>query len=70
MCVGWCQARRPADSQDATALRLGIRPSPVPDSADFTHWHLAGGAEVEILNFLDDHSRYLLACRRGRNKAG
>ena len=30
--------------------------------SDFTHWHLADGSEVEILNWLDDHSRYLLAC--------
>lgn len=29
---------------------------------DFTHYRLATGADVEILNFLDDHSRYLLAC--------
>lgn len=29
---------------------------------DFTHHHLAGGRHVEILNFLDDHSRYLLGC--------
>src|SRR5207342_3070661 len=33
---------------------------------DFTHWHLIDEhgrrTEVEILNFLDDHSRYLLAC--------
>ena len=29
--------------------------------ADFTHWHLADGTEVEIINWLDDHSRYLLA---------
>ena len=29
---------------------------------DFTHYRLAGGQDVEILNFLDDHSRYLLAC--------
>lgn len=29
---------------------------------DFTHYRLAGGTDVEILNFLDDHSRYLLAC--------
>jgi len=25
--------------------------------ADVTHWPLAGGAEVEILNVIDDHSR-------------
>jgi transposase InsO family protein len=30
--------------------------------SDFTHWHLADGTDIEILNFLDDHSRYLLAC--------
>jgi transposase InsO family protein len=30
--------------------------------SDFTHWLLADGAEVEIISWLDDHSRYLLAC--------
>jgi transposase InsO family protein len=30
--------------------------------SDFTHWRLADGSEVEIINWLDDHSRYLLAC--------
>ena len=29
--------------------------------ADLTHWKLAGGADVEILNVVDDHSRFLLA---------
>ncbi|MFN2521359.1 MAG: integrase core domain-containing protein, partial [Candidatus Limnocylindria bacterium] len=28
---------------------------------DATHWSLAGGVAVEILNFIDDHSRLLLA---------
>jgi transposase InsO family protein len=28
--------------------------------SDFTHWQLADGTDVEILNWLDDHSRYLL----------
>jgi transposase InsO family protein len=28
--------------------------------SDFTHWSLADGTDVEILNWLDDHSRYLL----------
>jgi transposase InsO family protein len=28
--------------------------------SDFTHWQLANGQDVEILNWLDDHSRYLL----------
>jgi transposase InsO family protein len=30
--------------------------------SDFTHWRLADDTDVEILNFLDDHSRMLLAC--------
>jgi transposase InsO family protein len=30
--------------------------------SDFIHWRLAGGTDVEILNWLDDHSRYLLSC--------
>ena len=30
--------------------------------SDFTHWRLANGRDVEIINWLDDHSRYLLAC--------
>ena len=30
---------------------------------DFTHW-TASGTEVEILNWLDDHSRFLLVCTR------
>jgi transposase len=29
--------------------------------ADITHWRLAGGGEVEILNVVDDHSRFLVA---------
>lgn len=28
--------------------------------ADFTHWWLADGTHVEILDFLDDHARYAL----------
>src|SRR5579871_841806 len=30
--------------------------------SDFSHWQLAGGTDVEILNWLDDHSRFLLSC--------
>jgi transposase InsO family protein len=29
---------------------------------DFTHWQLADDTGVEILNYLDDHSRLALAC--------
>lgn len=30
--------------------------------SDFTHWRLHNGTDVEILNWLDDHSRLLLSC--------
>jgi transposase InsO family protein len=30
--------------------------------SDVTHWRLADGTDAEILSWLDDHSRYLLAC--------
>jgi transposase InsO family protein len=30
--------------------------------SDFTHWPLADGTDIEILNWLDDHSRFLLSC--------
>jgi transposase InsO family protein len=30
--------------------------------ADITHWQLADGGEVEILNIVDDHSRLLVGC--------
>jgi transposase InsO family protein len=38
--------------------------------SDFTHWHLADGSEVEIISWLDDHSRYLLACTAFRRVSG
>src|SRR5213596_3553750 len=31
--------------------------------SDVTHWRLRGGTEVEIVNFLDDHSRLAVASR-------
>jgi transposase InsO family protein len=30
--------------------------------SDFIHWRLRDGTDVEVLNWLDDHSRYLLSC--------
>jgi transposase InsO family protein len=30
--------------------------------SDFTHWALADGTDIEILTWLDDHSRYALSC--------
>jgi transposase InsO family protein/transposase len=38
--------------------------------SDFTHWTLANGVDIEILNFLDDHSRFLLACQAFRPVTG
>jgi transposase InsO family protein len=38
--------------------------------SDFTHWRLADGADVEILNWLDDYSRMLLSCTAHRPVTG
>ena len=38
--------------------------------SDMTHWRLADGTEVEICSWLDDHSRYLLACVAFRRVSG
>ncbi len=38
--------------------------------SDFTHWTLADGTDTEILNWLDDHSRYLLHSTAYRRVTG
>lgn len=39
--------------------------------ADITHWQLADGTEVEILNILDDHSRLVVVSHaRATTKGG
>ncbi|MGV9825110.1 MULTISPECIES: IS481 family transposase [unclassified Gordonia (in: high G+C Gram-positive bacteria)] len=38
--------------------------------SDMTHWRLDAGADVEILSWLDDHSRYLLGCSAHRRVSG
>ncbi|MGO9525635.1 DDE-type integrase/transposase/recombinase [Mycobacterium sp.] len=38
--------------------------------ADVTHWHLAAGGGVEILNVIDDHSRLALAGLARRSIGG
>ena len=38
--------------------------------ADITHWQLADGTEISILNILDDHSRLCLASHARRNTTG
>jgi transposase InsO family protein len=41
-----------------------------PWQSDFTQWQLADGSDVEILNWIDDHSRYLLGCTVHRPVTG
>jgi transposase InsO family protein len=38
--------------------------------SDFMHWQLADATDVEVLNWLDDHSRYLLSCTVHRPVTG
>ncbi|HEX6713740.1 MAG TPA: IS481 family transposase [Thermoleophilaceae bacterium] len=38
--------------------------------SDFIHWRLSDGPDVEILNWLDDHARYLLSCTAHRPVTG
>jgi transposase InsO family protein len=38
--------------------------------SDFMHWQLADATDVEILNWLDDHSRYLLSSTAHRPVTG
>jgi transposase InsO family protein len=38
--------------------------------SDFIHWPLDDGTDVEVLNWLDDHSRYLLSCSVHRPVTG
>lgn len=38
--------------------------------ADFTHYRLADGADVEVLSFLDDHSRYAISVTAHRRVTG
>lgn len=37
---------------------------------DITHWKLAKGTEVEILNVIDDHSRFRASRRTGLPRLG
>ena len=38
--------------------------------ADFTHWRLADGSDVEILCWIDDHSRYAISLTAHRRVTG
>ena len=56
---------RPPTPQAAHGLLRPLR-STLPNEcwqADITHWRLADGTDVEILNVIDDHSRLVVASR-------
>ena len=56
--------RDPATTQAAQELLPALRRRTTQRTlgqTDITHWALADGTDVEILNWLDDHSRLLLA---------
>ncbi|HEX7260891.1 MAG TPA: IS481 family transposase, partial [Luteolibacter sp.] len=38
--------------------------------ADFTHWRLADGTDTEILDFIDDHSRFLISIHAYKRVTG
>jgi len=38
--------------------------------SDFTHWPLADGTDIEILSWIDDHSRFALGCTAHRPVTG
>lgn len=38
--------------------------------ADFTHWRLADGSDTEVLDFIDDHSRFLTSIHAYRRVTG
>jgi hypothetical protein len=44
--------------------------SPTNTGADITHWQLADGTEVGILNVIDDHSRLCLGSHARRTITG
>ena len=61
-------------AQAAALARSSASRRPCPTScwqADTTHWRLADGSDVEILNLIDDHSRLLprRAMPSGRSRA-
>lgn len=38
--------------------------------SDFTHWRLEDGSDTEILDYIDDHSRFLISIRAYRRVTG
>ena len=60
----------PASGRAAPGIRFEASAPNEVWQSDFTHWRLADGSEVEICSWLDDHSRYLLACTAFRRVGG
>jgi transposase InsO family protein len=52
----------PAKRPRSSYIRFAAHQPNETWQSDFTHWRLADGTDVEILNWLDDHSRLLLSC--------
>jgi transposase InsO family protein len=52
-----CPQKRPKSSY----IRFAAEQPNERWQADFTHWWLADGAHVEILNWIDDHARYAIS---------
>jgi transposase InsO family protein len=52
----------PAKRPRSSYIRFAAHQPNETWQSDFTHWTLADGTNVEILNWLDDHSRLLLSC--------
>ena len=61
---GSCRADQPPAAQAPPLVLSALRDAQPNEmwQSDFIHWRLADGTDVEILNWLDDHSRYLLSC--------
>ena len=52
----------PRKRPKASLIRFSAEQPNQTWQSDFTHWPLTDGTDTEILSFLDDHSRALLAC--------
>jgi transposase InsO family protein len=60
--AAWLIAPEPRKRPRSSFTRFEMAQPNEMWQSDFIHWQLADGTDVEILNWLDDHSRYLLSC--------
>jgi transposase InsO family protein len=60
----------PAKRPKSSYIRFAAEQPNERWQADFTHWRLASGTHVEILCWLDDHSRYALSVTAHRRVTG